>query len=86
MAIKKVKRKKLNIKRLILLLLILYLIIMICYAIISMPIKNIYIRNTRLIKDNEIIEIAGIKNYPGIFKISSKKMEENIKKLDLYHR
>ena len=83
MAIKKVKRKKLNIKRLILLLLILYLIIMICYAIISMPIKNIYIRNTRLIKDNEIIEIAGIKNYPGIFKISSKKMEENIKKLDL---
>ncbi len=83
MATKKVKRKKLNIKRLILLLLILYLIIMICYAIISMPIKNIYIRNTRLIKDNEIIEIAGIKNYPGIFKISSKKMEENIKKLDL---
>lgn len=83
MAIKKVKRKKLNIKRLILLLLILYLIIMICYAIISMPIKNIYIRNTRLIKDNEIIEIAGIKNYPGIFKISSKKMEDKIRTLDL---
>lgn len=83
MATKKVKRKRLNIKRLVLLLLILYLIVMLCYAIISMPIKNIYIKNTKLLKDNEIIEVAGIKNYPGIFKISSKKMEEKIKTLDL---
>lgn len=83
MATKKVKRKKLNIKRLILLLLILYLIVMICYAILSMPIKNIYIKNTRLLKDNEIIEVAGIKNYPGIFKISTKKMKDRIKTLDL---
>lgn len=83
MATKKVKRKKLSIKRLILLLLILYLIVMFCYAILSMPIKNIYIKNTRLLKDNEIIEVAGIKNYPGILKISSKKMKEKIKSLDL---
>lgn len=83
MATKKVKRKKLNIKRLILLLLIIYLIVMLCYAILSQPIKNIYIKNTKLLKDNEIIEVAGIKNYPGFFKISSKKMEEKIKTLDL---
>ena len=83
MAVQKKKKKKLNVKRLILLLLILYLIVMLCYAIISMPIKNIYIKNTKLLKDNEIIEIAGIKNYPGIFKISSKKMEDKIRTLDL---
>lgn len=83
MAVQKKKKKKLNVKRLILLLLILYLIVMLCYAIISMPIKNIYIKNTKLLKDNEIIEVAGIKNYPGIFKISSKKMEDKIKTLDL---
>lgn len=83
MATKKVKRKRLNIKRLILLLLILYLIVMLCYVIITMPIRNIYIKNTKLLKDNEIIEVAGIKNYPGIFKISSKKLEEKIKTLDL---
>ncbi len=56
---------------------------MLFYAIISMPIKNIYIKNTKLLKDNEIIEVAGIKNYPGIFKISSKKMEDKIRTLDL---
>ncbi len=83
MAVQKKKKKKLNVKRLILLLLILYLIVMLCYAIISMPIKNIYIKNTKLLKDNEIIEVAGIKNYPGIFKISSKKMEDKIRTLDL---
>lgn len=83
MAVQKKKKKKLNVKRLILLLLILYLIVMLCYAIISMPIKNIYIKNTKLLKDNEIIEVAGIKNYPGIFKISSKKIEEKIRTLDL---
>ena len=83
MAVQKKKKKKLNVKRLILLLLILYLIVMLCYAIISMPIKNIYIKNTKLLKDNEIIEVSGIKNYPGIFKISSKKMEDKIRTLDL---
>ena len=83
MPVQKKKKKKLNVKRLILLLLILYLIVMLCYAIISMPIKNIYIKNTKLLKDNEIIEVAGIKNYPGIFKISSKKMEDKIRTLDL---
>jgi len=81
--VKRVKKKKLNIKRLILLLLIIYLIVMVCYAIISMPIKNIYVKNTMLLKDVEVIKAAGIKDYPGIFKISSKKMENRIKKLDL---
>lgn len=83
MATKKVKRKKLNIKRLILLLLIFYLIAILCYTILSMPIKNIYIKNTKLLKDNDIIETAGIKNYPSLLKISSKKMKEKIKQLDL---
>ena len=82
----KKKKKRLNIKRLILLLLIIYLIIMLSYAIISMPIKNIYIKNTNLLKDVEIIEVAGIKNYPGIFKISSKKIEEKVSTLDLVNK
>lgn len=81
--VKRVKKKKLNIKRLILLLLVLYLIVMLFYCVLSMPIKNIYIKNTRILKDIEVIEVAGIKNYPSIFKISSKKLEDRIKNLDL---
>lgn len=86
MAVQKKKKKKLNVKRLILLLLILYLIVMLCYAIISMPIKNIYIKNTTLLSDNDVIEVAGIKDYPSIFKLSSKKLEEKILSLELVEK
>lgn len=81
--VKKVKKKKLNIKGLILVFLFLYLIGMLLYSFFTMPIKNIYIKNTSVLTDNEVIEAAGIKNYPPIFKISTKKLEENIASLDL---
>lgn len=82
---KKVKRK-LNIKAFILLLLILYLIVMLFYTFFTMPIKNIYILNTKLLKDYDVIKVAGIKDYPSIFKTSSKKMESNIATLDLVNK
>lgn len=81
--IKRVKKRKLNIKALIILLLIIYLIVMLLYTLFTMPIKNIYITGTNLLKDHEIIEAAGIKDYPAIFKISKKKLEEKINSLEL---
>jgi len=81
--VKRVKKRKLNIKALIILLLIIYLIIMFLYTIFTSPIKNIYIKNTTIIKDNEIIEISGIKNYPSWFKINNKRIEKKIKSLEL---
>ncbi len=82
MARKKVKRR-INVKAFIVLLLIIYLVVMLFYTIFSMPIKNIYIKNTNYLKDNEIIEVAEIKNYPAIFKTSTKKLEKKIMSLDL---
>jgi len=81
--VKRVKKRKLNIKALIILLLIIYIIVMFFYTIFTSPIKNIYIKNTALLKDNEIIEVAGIKNYPSWFKINNKKLEKKIKSLEL---
>lgn len=81
--VKRVKKRKLNVKALIILLLILYLIIMFFYTIFTNPIKNIYIKNTTLLKDNEIIDIAGIKNYPSWFKVNKRKIEKKIKSLEL---
>ena len=81
--LKRVKKRRLNLKAVIILLLIIYLIVMILYTIFTMPIKNIYITGTTLLTDNEIIEAAEIKNYPAIFKISKKKLEEKISNLEL---
>ncbi len=79
---KKVKRR-INFKGLIFLLLVLYLIGMVVYSVFTMPIKNIYIKGTKLLSDNEIIEVAEIKDYPSIFKVSSKEIEKKIKTLEL---
>ncbi len=79
---KKVKRK-LNIKAFVVLLLFLYIIGMLFYTFFTMPIKNIYIKNTNFLSDNEIIEVAGIKDYPSIFKTSKRTLINKIKSLEL---
>lgn len=83
MATKRVKRKKLNIKAFLILLLILFLIGFFLYTIFTMPIQNIYIKNTSLLTDNEIIEIAEIKEYPAILLLSKKAIEKKIATLEL---
>lgn len=79
---KKVKRH-INFKGLIFIILLLYIIGMLLYTIFSMPLKNIYIKGTTLLSDNEIIEVAGIKNYPSMFKISTSSLKKKISTLDL---
>ncbi len=80
---KKVKVKRFNFKKLLILILILYVIFCIGYNLFNMPIKNILILGTNNLTDYEIITTAKIKDYPGIFKISSKTLEKRIAKLDL---
>lgn len=48
----------------------------------QLPIKNIIITGTTFIKDHEIIEVTGIKNYPPIFHLNIKELKNNIKSLD----
>ena len=79
----KVKVKKFSFKRLLILLLILYIVIYSLYFVFKMPIKNIYIKGTNLISDNDVIMVAGIKDYPSIFKTTSAKLTKKIKSLPL---
>ena len=81
--VKRVKKRKLNWKRVLILLLILYLIAMLLYTFFTMPIKNIYIKGTNLLTDNDIIEVANLKDYPAIFKISKSKLKKEISSLEL---
>lgn len=83
MEVKKGKKKKLNIKKLLILLLVLYLMGYGGYYLFNEPIRNIVITGNTYIKDYEIIEIAGIKDYPSIYGISTKELKKKIKKLPL---
>lgn len=79
---KKEKKVKIRYGRIILVLLILFLIIYSIFTYIKIPVKNIFISGNSSIKDQEIIDIAGISNYPSILSFTTynleKKLEKNI--------
>ena len=74
------KKKKKNKKKIILKILIIIIILgSLIFYFKNMKIKNIYVTGNNNLKDQEIIELAGINNYPNLFQISSKKIEKKIK-------
>ena len=76
---KKVK-KKIKIKWLpFFILCIALLSLYFCYELlISFRITNIYIENNHILKDQEIIELAGISDYPSFLKTASKSIEKRV--------
>lgn len=73
------KNKKKGIKRLVKILIKIIIIIGICWYLKDLKIKNIYIKGNTTLKDYEIIELAGIQDYPNMFSISSRKIEQKLK-------
>lgn len=82
MSSKKTVNKKLNKKKCFILLLLIYLICSAIYTGYKEPIKNIIITGNTIVKDVEIIESAGIEDYPSIFSITSRTLEKRIKELN----
>lgn len=78
---KKVKRK-IKIKWMpFFMLCVAFLSLYFCYELlISFRITNIYIENNNVLKDQEIIELAGISDYPSFLKTTNKSIEKKIKK------
>ena len=79
----KKKKRRLNKKRFAILLAILFVIGLIITYLFSIRVTNIKIIGTKNISDNEIIEIANLKNYPKLFKYPIFKIAKDIKKIDL---
>ena len=77
---KKEKKVKVKYGRIFLALIILLLIIYSIFTYIKIPIKNIFISGNSSIKDQEIIDIAGISNYPSILSFTSYGIEQKLEK------
>ena len=76
----KVKRKKrkLKVKRIIICLLVLISLVLLFLYIKKLPIKNIYIVGNNILSDKEIIEEAGISNYPSFLATSSSTIKKKL--------
>lgn len=76
------KKKRINKKRLISFLLFLLLIIFILIKLFTTKIKNIYIIGNSYLSDQEIIDLAGIKNYPKSISNLSSTIKKRLEKSD----
>ena len=74
------KKKKLNIKRVIIVFFILFIIPFSIYKIYKTNIKNIFIIGNIYLKDQEIIDIANLENYPNSLKNSSNTIKKRLEK------
>ena len=72
------KRRKLKIVAVLLFLLILFGIGFVGYVLLDMPIRNILIKGNTLLKDQEIIEQAGIEDYPSFLRTTAHKIKKNL--------
>ena len=80
---KKRVRKKFNFGKFILFILIIFIIYFGMKYLFSIKIKNIIIVNNNYYSDEEIIEKAGIENYPEFITLSRKKIKNKLSTLDL---
>lgn len=74
----KKKRRKIKLKAFFLMFIILIIVLIIINLILNLSITNIYIKGNSILKDEEIIEIAKLKNYPKIFSNEVLHIEENL--------
>lgn len=77
---RKKKKIKVHYGRIFLALLIISLIIYLILTFVHFPIRNIFVYNNTILSDQEIIDMAGIKNYPSIFSLTSREMEKRLEK------
>ncbi len=77
---KKKKKRKINKKKVIVCFLVLAIIVFIIYYVLTMPIRNIYIKGNQIVSDEEIIHLAKLDEYPSFILTRSKDIKKYIKR------
>lgn len=79
---KKNKSRKLNIKRILIVLVFVLILAFTIYKISKVTITNIYISGNSYLTDQEVIDIAGLKNYPNSINNMAYKIKNRLEKND----
>lgn len=81
--VKRIKVRKINFRKVFFVLILFSLNTFLLIKIINNKIKNIYIINNdinSIFKDQYIIDVAGINNYPSLIETSTSKIKERLEK------
>ena len=79
----KVVVKKVKIVNILIVLLLLYIIGFYAYKVVVAPINNIFVVGNKYLTDQEIIDIAGIRNYPSFILTTKYNIKKKLLKNDL---
>lgn len=78
--VKTKKIRKIRYGRIFLSLFLFILMIYLLSFFLKFPIRNIYIYNNQILSDQEIIDLAGLRNYPSIFSKTASSIERQLEK------
>ena len=71
---------KIRYDRILICLLFLTIIVLFIYHIFTMKLSNIYITGNKYLKDQEIIELVSLENYPKMIKIKTTEIKKKLEK------
>ncbi len=80
MAKKVIKKKKLRLLPFLIFIIVISIIVFVCLFILDTKVKNIIITGNEILSDDEIIEYAGLSNYPSFYKTLNSNIKDGIKK------
>ena len=80
---KKVKRRKFSFKKFSIFILFLLVLIGSTYYLSNIPIKNIVIKGTYYLTDEQIIETAKLENYPSFIKTSKSTIQKRLEDIEI---
>lgn len=78
MAKKVIKKKKLRLLPFLIFIIVIAIIVFTCLFILDTKVKNIIITGNEVLSDDEIIDLAGLTNYPSFYKTLNLTMKNNI--------
>ncbi len=76
---KVIKKKKLRLLPFLIFIIVIAIIVFVCLFVLDTKVKNIIITGNEVLSDDEIIELAGLTDYPSFYKTLNSKIENGIK-------
>ena len=77
---KVIKKKKLRLLPFLIFIIVIAIIVFLCLIILDTKIKNIIITGNNVLKDDDIITLAGLADYPSYYKTLNVNIEKKLKK------
>ena len=76
---KVIKKKKLRLLPFLIFIIVIAVIVFVCLFVLDTKVKNIIITGNEVLSDDDIIELAGLTDYPSFYKTLNLTMKNNIK-------